>query len=234
MPSPVLPAVMRGCVELVVVCVVPLAWVVLLTVVVVVVGAVPPATMPVAAWAALVSNCGITGWPALNAYPPSTPMSVLSSRVTCAKSTLIRTCGLGRSRLRMTLRISSWVCSSATITSERLSGSIWIRASPSWVLFRYCRAPEADPEDAPPPPARLPPAPPVAARLVEVVAVRLVLLVCARKALGASRNKTARAKLTRGMIIGEDERRGMKKEHRGHGEGDTENTEKEGRGSEGR
>ena len=39
----------------------------------------------------------------------------------------------------MTRVISACVSSSATMMSERLSGSIWMSASPSWVLLRYWR-----------------------------------------------------------------------------------------------
>ena len=57
----------------------------------------------------------------------------------------------------MTLEISLLVSSSATMISDRVSGSIWMRASPSCVALRYVRVLEAVPVfalEVPPAPVR--------------------------------------------------------------------------------
>src|SRR5437016_4056727 len=62
---------------------------------------------------------------------PSTPMSEASLRVTSRKTTLMRTCGLGRSRLEMTSEIYFVVSGSATTMRLRVSGSMEKVASPT-------------------------------------------------------------------------------------------------------
>ena len=71
----------------------------------------------------------------------------------------------------MTRVISACVSSSATMMSERLSGSIWMSASPSWVLLRYWRVVPALLELELEPPVLLPVLVPVVRLAVPVVPV---------------------------------------------------------------
>jgi len=57
-------------------------------------------------------------------YAPSTPRSRPVLRITCRKTTLMSTCGLGLSRFVNTLRTLSRVTSSLMTTTRRDSGSI--------------------------------------------------------------------------------------------------------------
>src|SRR5690349_9502127 len=89
---------------------------------------------------------------------PSKPMSDASLRVTSRKTTLIKTCGLGRSRLERTSEIYLVVSGSATTIKLRLSGAIEKVASPT-PLFGYWRRVLEREAVVPPPPGK-PPKPP--------------------------------------------------------------------------